>query len=92
MGFTLTTIIIAALAGYGAYSFWNTNRFVGLILASLSGVAAVLAFFAILFQAVAITFKLLPLIVVGVVAWLIYLAIRSRNDANPANTSPGYTE
>lgn len=92
MGFTLTTIIIAALVGYGAYSFWNKNRVIGMSLATVAGIAAVLAFFAILFQAVAITFKLLPLIVVGVVAWLIYLAIRSRNDATPANTSPGYTE
>ena len=92
MGFTLTTIIIAALAGYGAYSLWNKNRFFGLILASVAGIAAVLAFVAILFQAVAVTFKLLPLIVVGLVAWLIYLAVRSRNDANPANTSFSYTE
>ena len=80
MGFTLTTIIIAALAGYGAYSFWNKNRFAGLILASVGIVAAVLAFFAILFQAVAITFKLLPLIVAGVVAWLIYLALRNQSE------------
>lgn len=92
MGFTLTTIIIAALAGYGAYSFWNKNRFVGLILASVGGIAAILAFFAILFQAVAITFKLLPLIVVGVVAWLIYLTIRSRNDSVASPTGSKYYE
>ena len=91
MGFTLTTIIIAALAGYGAYSFWNKNRFVGLCLASVSGVAAVLAFFALLFQAVAITFKLLPLIVVAAVAWFIYLGIRSRRDNQRSDVSAGYT-
>ncbi|WP_156515227.1 hypothetical protein [Dietzia timorensis] len=87
-----TTIVIAALAGYGAYSFWDKNRFIGLCLASVSGVAAVVAFFILLFQAVALTFKLLPLIVVGVVVWLIYLGIQSRNDTGPSSASPEYTE
>ena len=91
MGFTLTTIIIAALAGYGAYSCWNKNRLIGLCLASVSGVAGVLAFFALLFQAVAITFKLLPLIVVAAVAWFIYLGIRSRRDSQRSDVSAGYT-
>lgn len=87
MGFTFTTIVIAALAGFGTYSFWNKNRFLGLVFAAVCGIAALLAFFALLFQAVALTFKLLPLIVIGVIAWLIYRAVSKRGDREeqPAN-------
>lgn len=92
MGFTFTTIIIAVLAGFGATHLWKKNAFLGLVLAAVCGVASILAFFALLTAAVALTFKLLPLIAVAAVGYFIYRAIRSRNDANPASSSPSFTE
>ena len=87
MGLMPTTIIFATLAGYGAYSFWETNHFIELCFASICGVTSIIALSDLLFMAVAITFKLNPLIIVGVVGCLIYLASRSRNNTISTDTT-----
>lgn len=72
---TLTAIVIAVLAAVAAYFSWNSNKAISLA----SGVVCVIAsLFALLFAflgAVVLAFKLLPLLLLAVGAFLVYRAV-----------------
>ncbi|AWT25748.1 MULTISPECIES: hypothetical protein [Corynebacterium] len=70
-GTSLTTLILGAIAGLGAYWAWDQNRrglSVGLgVLTLILAVVAVVTAFA---GAVAVIFKLLPILLIVLVGWL----------------------
>ncbi|WP_333620256.1 hypothetical protein [Dietzia sp.] len=84
MGFTLTAIIIAVLAGVGAYFAWSQNRMVAIACGVVCAVASSFAIIAAFVKAVALIFKLLPILLLVLAIWLIYRAVTKRRHTNAA--------
>lgn len=89
MGFTVTTIVIAVLAGVGAYFSWNENRLVSLACGVVCAIASAIATIAAFVWAVAVVFKLLPIILLVIAIWLIYRAVaKRRGESRQATYQP----
>lgn len=75
MGFTLTATIIAVLAGIAAFFAWRENRIISIVCGFICAIASALAILAAFIKAVALVFKLLPIILLVLAIWLIYRGV-----------------
>ena len=82
MGFTLTATVIAVLAGVAAFFAWRENRMVSIVCGFICAIAASLAILAAFVKAVALVFKLLPIILLVLAIWLIYRALTKDRDSD----------
>lgn len=70
-GTSLTTLILGAVAGLGAYWAWKQNRkALSMGLGTLTFIFAVVAISSAFAGAVALVFKLLPILLIVLVGWL----------------------
>lgn len=76
-GTSLTALIIAALAGVGAYFAWSENRAVSIGLGVVCVVASAVAVLMAFLGTLALVFKLLPLVVLVIGVWFVWRAIDS---------------
>lgn len=90
MGFTLTAIVIAVLAGVAAYFAWRQNRMVAIGLGVICAIASSLAIVAAFVKAVAVVFKLLPIILLIVAIYFIYRAVTKDRDDKSATVQSRY--
>lgn len=89
MGFTLTATIIAVLAGIAAFFAWRENRMVSIVCGFICAIASALAILAAFIKAVALVFKLLPIILLVLAIWLIYRAVTKDRDGD-SHTQASY--
>lgn len=82
MGFTLTATIIAVLAGIAAFFAWRENRMISIVCGFICAIASALAILAAFIKAVALVFKLLPIILLVLAIWLIYRAVTKDRDGD----------
>lgn len=73
MGTTMTSIIVAVLAGIGTFYTWNDNKVLSLILALVTLVAGIIGTIGAFISALGLFFKLLPILFV---AFGIYLVVK----------------
>ena len=85
MSFTVTAIVIAVLAGLGAYAAWSSNKALSLGLAALTALAGALGVIGAFLWALGVVFKLLPLALLAFGVWLIYRNV-TREDADRTPT------
>lgn len=87
MSFTVTTIVIAVLAGVGAYTAWSSNKALSLGLAALTAFAGALGVIGAFLWALGMLFKLLPLVLLAFGIWLIYRNVtREDPDSTPTRS------
>lgn len=89
MGFTLTATIIAVLAGIAAFFAWRENRMISIVCGFICAIASALAILAAFIKAVALVFKLLPIILLVLAIWLIYRAVTKDRDGD-SHTQASY--
>lgn len=80
MGTTVTAIVIAVLAGIGAFYSWNRNKGLAMGLAVVTLLAGVVGTIGAFVATLSLFFQLLPLIFVVLGIWLLYRIVRSRRD------------
>lgn len=90
MGFTLTATIIAVLAGVCAYFAWRENRMLSILCGFICLIASMLAIIAAFAKAVALLFKLLPIVLLVIAIWLIYSAVTKDRDDKSATVQSRY--
>lgn len=85
MGTTLTAIIIAVLAGVGAFYSWDRNKGLAMGLAVVTLLAGAVGTIGAFIAALGFLLKILPILFVALGVWLIVkIARKDRNpDRNP---------
>ena len=86
MGISLTTIIIAVLAGAGAYFAWEKSRAASIAMGMVCIIASASALVSAIFSALAIVFKILPLLLLAGGAWLVWRAIGKKDSSTDVST------
>lgn len=81
MGATITAIVIAVLAGIGTYYTWERNKGLSMGLAVVTAIAGAVGTLLAFVQALALVFKLLPILLLALGIWLIWKVARSRNNS-----------
>lgn len=80
MGTTITAIVIAVLAGVGAFYSWDRNRGLAAGLAVVTLLAGAIGTLGAFVAALGLFFRLLPILFVVLGVWLVYRYIKSRRD------------
>ena len=80
MGTTITAIVIAVLAGVGAFYSWDRNRGLAAGLAVVTLLAGAIGTLGAFAAALGLFFRLLPILFVVLGVWLVYRYIKSRRD------------
>lgn len=80
MKFVVTTIVIAALAGIGAYFSWANNKMLSVILAFVTLIAGLIGMIGAFVLAVAGIFKILPILLFILGVWLVFRNVKSNDE------------
>lgn len=80
MKFVVTTIVIAALAGIGAYFSWANNKMLSVILAFVTLIAGLIGIIGAFVLAVAGIFKILPILLFILGVWLVFRNAKSNDE------------
>lgn len=83
MGTTMTSIIIAILAGIGTFYTWNEHKGLSMLLAVVTLVAGLIGTLGAFIAALSLFFKLLPVIFVALGVYLIIKVTQKNSPTSP---------